>query len=323
MLQSLWNAQLSATEVVIKGVFCHRTLSDGPKVTSAAMKGPRELADLLFIVSCDGSPAGVPFGNAVFLQAKSERKLSGSSSPEQKKLYEDATEFEFVDKAAVASTVFGEHASKPGMRKMPNARERGFKFWFFENEDWSRGVPFMVPPFGWHPCLAPSTTAGPPFIGSPGYDELFCLTLFKLVVGLDGLGVSVPTTGDFGWSRIVRDVIAMSVSATLGGKNKIVAPLPRTTGALPPGVLSQLIAQNDMVVVSNPFNDLAKAFNDNELLINMDSLAKMERAEWPKPPPPPDQPIRNKRAAGGDGGGGSFVWIRLSEKSGKAQKPPN
>ena len=318
-LETSWNAALEHTRVTIKGVFCHKSGNSGPVVDfihPLPCGGGCELSDLLFIVTGQPGASSSAPGNALFLQAKAKRlPLSGDSTQKQKFLYESAPDFTFQKVSDVASSTLPEN-TKAGSREMPIDRSRGFKFWFYDS---SRAV-HLRPRFSYlHPIWQyASTTAAAGRIGFPALDEIFEFTLFNLLTGADGLGFSPPVANDFGWNRIVRDVVKASIGKALSVPKKISGHSSRVHG-WSAAHLAQITA-NDTAVISNPFTDLGTAFGDDDLNASIEELAKAKRTK-------PDEekfqdgddgpPRRNRQEPSEDeGGGGSFIWISLSEKQG-------
>jgi hypothetical protein len=239
--------------------------------------------------------------------------LTGNSTIKQKHLYEQVANFTFRQGTDFLSVKLGENQN-PGMRDMPDHREAGFKFWFFEPAIHSR----FAYEFSFGPKYREiaSSTSDSGEIDEPYLDAIFPSTIIDFLVGKEGLGVSVPIAGDFGWNRIVRDVVKSSIGKAIAVPKKLDGKNPPRTHGWSKHALGEILADR-AAVVANPFEDLAAGLDDEEI---RDLSAKLARADRYKvddgkggdqePPSIPDDP-------GTEGpGGGSFIWIELAERIG-------
>ncbi|MGA7724336.1 MAG: hypothetical protein WCA95_03585 [Opitutaceae bacterium] len=314
-LENRWNSTLDDTQVSLKGVFCHKSGNAGPVVDFHHALGGCELADILLILTQAGTSSGTARGNALFLQAKDHRwPLTGNSTTKQKFLYEQVVNFTFRPGTDFTSVKLGEHPD-PGTREIPDHREAGFKFWFFE--------PFIHSRLAYEVSIGAKTrdiassTSDPGEIDEPYLDTILPSTIIDFLVGKEGLGVSAPIAGDFGWNRIVRDVVKSSIGKAMAVPKKLDGKNPHRVQGWSKHALSEILADR-AAVVANPFEDLAASLDDDEIRELSAKLAAADRHKIDDgkggdrgPPSIPDDP-------GIEGpGGGSFIWIELAERIGQ------
>lgn len=260
-------------DVHIKGVFCHKSGCLGPVVDFDVPPLGRgcELADLLMLVTHDGVDAGGDFGNGCFLQAKVERgKIrQGPSSKRQSALYCQAKFFRFRNPAAYSTPELPDHPT-PGYREMPGALRSGFAFWSYDafrqeafedavgmRSSTKRRIFPCCGPIWWHA----SSFMLPPSVNDPTADIGFGNAVYRMMEGSLGIAVGQPQPGDFGWNRIVHDVVLRAIREPLGGTRGIggLDDLLRACAEL-----DQLV-NSGIALVKNPFRNLAKAFGTEAL----------------------------------------------------------
>lgn len=310
--------------VEVKGVFCHKNGNCGPVVDFDVPPGSPgcELADLLVLVT-DGSPGiGDMVGNACFLQAKVERKKfnQGASAIRQSALYCHSRSFRFRNPSAYFSPDLPDH-QVPGHRDMPVLGTSGFAFWSYDafanywhdqKKRW----------YGWNNA---SAFALPMNLNDPTKDIGFGHAIYRLMEGSLGLGVAPTSVGDFGWNRIVHDVVLRAMSEPLGKKKGIVGldDLKRAKRDYHWLKESSLI-ESGVAAVMNPFRELAAAFGSKAMSQAAEAhVEKRERlageeleAALVKAGDSGNQPPKGDGEIGPNdsGSSGSFIQIKLTEK---------
>ena len=323
--------QKSKVKVQVKGVFCHKSGSLGPVVDfneSPDRKGC-ELADLLILVTHDNSASVSAFGNGCFLQAKVERsKISqGSSSKRQSALYCLAKSFRFKNPKAYVSSDFPDHIT-PGHRDMPEKHTSGFAFWsydafrehVFEDSNWPF-YPYCPDPnyprsFMWYNASSVMLPSG---LDDPAADLGFGNAMYRILEGSLGIAVTPPKNDDFGWSRIVHDVVLRAIIEPLGVPRGI-AGLDDVRRA---DIQIESLIGSGLAITKNPFNSLASKFGTEAMKtaakqfatsnnrLNSDDLKK--HFSNVNGDGPPSENINNFES-NEDGSSGSFIQIHLSSE---------
>lgn len=311
--------------IEIKGVFCHKSGTLGPVVDFDVSPGSPgcELADLLILVTHGTRDAGDAIGNACFLQAKVDRKKfgQGRSSRRQSDLYCRSNSFRFRNPAAYSSPEFPDH-SIAGFREMPGSDLSGFAFWSYDAfvNEWDTHPYYR---YAWGNA---SAVAIPANLNDPRCDIGFGSAIYRLLEGSLGLGVVPPTPGDFGWNRIVHDVVLRAIREPLGSHRGI-AGLDGLRRVTPIASFSSwsgfMLMRDGVATVMNPFLELASAFEskamyeaaeahakDTNRLNDEDLKAAIERAGGDGAEPPTDDVDLGSENSGSSG---SFIQINLFE----------
>jgi hypothetical protein len=311
--------------VKIKGVFCHKSGSLGPVVDFDVPPGSPgcELADLLMLVTHGNAESAGYFGNGCFLQAKVERgKINqGASSRRQSSLYCQGRSFKFRDFKNYISPDLPDHHI-PGYREMPGADSSGFAFWSYDAfqrecgeaghwRHWHYDHPF------WSHA---SALMLPTLLNDPTADLGFGHAMYRLLEGSLGIGVRRALPNDFGWNRIVHDVVLRALQEPLGDTKGIVSVdnLHRASADV-----NSLIGSG-IALVSNPFRELAAAFGSKAMYSAAEEHAKevnrmnsetlderLKRADGGDRPPPNEEDGPGPEDSGSSG---SFIQINLFER---------
>ncbi len=311
--------------IEIKGVFCHKTGNLGPVVDFDVPAGSRgcELADLLVLITHGTRDSGDAIGNACFLQAKVDRKGfgQGRSSRRQSDLYCRNNSFRFRNPAAYSSPELPDH-SIAGFREMPGSDLSGFAFWSYDAfvNEWD------IHPYYRNAWGNASAVAIPANLNDPRCDIGFGNAIYRLMEGSIGLGVVPPIPDDFGWNRIVHDVVLRAIREPLGNHRGIVGldGLRRVTPNSPSSSWNGFMLMRDGVAtVMNPFRELAAAFGSKAMYeaaeahakganrLNDEELeAELKRAGGDGGEPPTDDVDLGPEDSGSSG---SFIQINLFE----------
>lgn len=297
----------SGVRVLVKGVFCHVSGRTGPVVDFDKPSPGRgcEICDLLVLVTY-GVGTKMSLGNAVFLQAKLTRDdlKGGSSTDRQRELYEKAPEFRFrySDKY---TTALGE-PKVPGTRQMPPKDYGGFCYWPFTTHSGSTKFP-----------VNSSTVIVPNSVQHPRDDVAFGEALLGLMIGKFGEQMRPAKKNEFGWNRIVHDVVFRSMHEALrcSGGIKDVKTLPRIS----PDGRAELLAAMNMALVLNPLRELSESFQSEDISTAANDLSARRRIDAKQfesifrklegEPPPPIEP---PEVGDNEGGGGAFIHIHIA-----------
>lgn len=204
---------------------------------------------------------------------------------------------------------------------MPGYHLSGFAFWSYDAfvNEW-QDHPYYR--YAWGNA---SAVALPANLSDPRMDLGFGNAIYQLMAGSLGIGVSAPSPGDFGWNRIIHDVVLRAMREPLGAPKKIVGldDLRRVFPAAPSSSWRGfMLLRSGVAGVLNPFKELADAFESEAMRkaalqhaegvnrLRGDELeAALERTGGDSEPP------RTNEEIGPDdsGSSGSFIQINLIE----------
>lgn len=265
----------SGIGVEVKGIFCHKNGNLGPVVDFDVPPGSPgcELADLLILITHGGQDLGGPTGNACFLQAKVDRKGfgEGKSGRRQSDLYCRGRSFRFRKPEAYSSPELPDHPDA-GFRVMPGSDLSGFAFWSYDAfiNEWEKHPYYR---YAWGNS---SAVAFPANLNDPRSDIGFGNLIYRLMEGSLGLGIAPPIPGDYGWNRIVHDVVLRAIREPLGNHRKIAGldGLRRITPNSNSSLKGFMLMRDGIATVMNPFRQLADAFESKAMYEAAEDHAK-------------------------------------------------
>lgn len=301
-------------EALIKGVFCHRRGTYGATVEPDVPPAPGardacELADLLLLVTYGGPRFPAPFGQAMFLQAKRNRDddVTHANTSRQLQLYSLARTFRYSNPSLYHTEEFDGPNPNDGIRWMPSHWQPGFVFWSFNSCD-------HIFNYRWNSSVVTLPWA----YGDPSQDIPFGHAAFQMLIGDMGLPVGPLARGNYGFSRIVHDVIARAALEVVRSRGKVT---PATLKAVIGQASAHDFLATGLPLVMNPFGESFGWWGSEQLTRYAEKLTHMEEMEEEVllryirkfGGEPPDRNSNNLDDGPGDGV--SYVHIDLRDLS--------
>jgi hypothetical protein len=307
LIEHEFNRRLNSRRVFvsISAIFTHQT----PMVElTTVQRGRRcELADLVMLATYERPNGLRGRGNGLFLQAKNN--FDHDSSPVQRTLYEQETQFRYYRPASLAGLPSRD-------RSLPPKAEPALAYWELESTE-----RYWAP---YHPPVREGTGLLWANQVNRKYPRRhpFGAAIVDFLRGAAGYGFKEPKPGETGWSRIVWDLLTVTAQSAVNRQNINVKGAARGRGALVRYCLTHQPSQSQSYAMRNSLAETLSFYSQE--LGDLGTKLERQSQDWVERKQahisddfggvgePPILGNDRPSAPDGDGGAGNLVLFHFT-----------